>query len=109
LPDKVNNRGFLINAPASWPKELLAYITWYTRFKSSPDSVTGMYFVEPAMDSKGRPQGAIIKLSEIRQSCMLVPSRRNWDESWTSSNILDRCPSFYINNLQTKYAYQSIY
>ncbi|KAJ3964841.1 hypothetical protein EV361DRAFT_975920 [Lentinula raphanica] len=99
----------LKKAPASWPKEHLAYVTWYSRFKSTPDPATGMYKIEPAIASNGVPQGAIIPLADIRQSCMLVPSRTNWDSSWKSENILDECPSFFVNNLQTKYTYQTIY
>ncbi|KAJ3834431.1 hypothetical protein F5878DRAFT_544828 [Lentinula raphanica] len=110
LPSEVYNNGRPSKAPPNWPKEHLAYITWYTRFKSSPDSSTGMYKVEPAFDSNGMPQGAIIPLSNIRQSCMLVPSTKtSWDKNWNSDNILDECSSFFVNNLQTKYTYQTIY
>ncbi|KAJ3963557.1 hypothetical protein EV361DRAFT_813277, partial [Lentinula raphanica] len=110
LPRKVINEGSIENAPANWPKEHLAYITWYTRFKPSPDNATGMYKVEPAVASNGVPQGAIIPLSNIRQSCMLVPSTKtSWDKDWDSNNILDQCSSFFVNNLQTKYSYQTIY
>ncbi|KAJ3737874.1 hypothetical protein EV360DRAFT_13611, partial [Lentinula raphanica] len=65
----------------------LAYITWFTRFKSAPDKTTGMYRIEPAVASNGIPQGAIIPLSNIRQSCMLVPALQVWDTSWTADNI----------------------
>ncbi|KAJ3753472.1 hypothetical protein EV360DRAFT_53426 [Lentinula raphanica] len=109
LPQKVLKRGFLVNAPSSWPQEPLAYVTWYTRFKSAPDKTTGMYYVEPAIASNGIPQGAIIPLANIRQNCMLVPSLQVWESSWTSDNILDKCSSFFVNNMQSKYTYQTIY
>ncbi|KAJ3831945.1 hypothetical protein F5878DRAFT_548875, partial [Lentinula raphanica] len=109
LPQLVLNSGFLVNAPARWPKEHLAYVTWYSRFKSSPDPSTGMYKVEPVIGSNGVPQGAIVPLANIRQNCMLVPSKKSWDKHWNSDNILDECPSFFVNNLQTKYSYQTIY
>ncbi|KAJ3819833.1 hypothetical protein F5880DRAFT_1489061, partial [Lentinula raphanica] len=109
LPQMINDSGFLVNTPTYWPKEHLAYVTWYSRFKPSPDKATGMYKVEPAIDSNGVPQGAVIPLSNIRQNCMLVPSRTSWDKDWDSDNILDKCSSFFVNNLQTKYAYQTIY
>ncbi|KAJ3967517.1 hypothetical protein EV361DRAFT_973150 [Lentinula raphanica] len=48
LPQIVNDEGSLVAAPANWPKEHLAYITWYTRFKPAPDKATGMYKIEPA-------------------------------------------------------------
>ncbi|KAJ3725311.1 hypothetical protein C8R42DRAFT_576337 [Lentinula raphanica] len=109
LPTMVRDGGALVKAPANWPKEHLAYVTWYTRFKSFPDTATGMYKVEPAIGSNGVPQGAIIPLSDIRQNCMLVPSKTSWDKHWDSDNILDECSSFFVNNLQTKYSYQTIY
>lgn len=109
LPSVVDRDGFPSPAPWNWPTEPLAYITWYTRFKGSADANTGMYRVEPAKDAKGQAQGAIIPLSQIRQSCMLTPSKATWDESWTTQNILDKCDSFFVNNLQSKYSYQTIY
>lgn len=91
-----------------WPTEPLAYVTWFTNF-TSPESDTGMYRVQPSKDSKYQDRGAIVYLTDIRQSCMLTPSRANWDPSWTTNNILDRCESFFVNNMQSKYSYQTIY
>ncbi|KAJ3765994.1 hypothetical protein FB446DRAFT_654443 [Lentinula raphanica] len=109
LPTTVHDSGALVKAPANWPREHLAYVTWYSRFKAFPDTASGMYKVEPAIGSNGVPQGAIIPLSDIRQNCMLVPSKTTWDKHWNSDNILDKCSSFFVNNLQTKYTYQTIY
>lgn len=109
LPVAVEWDGIQRAAPPEWPKYPLAYVTWFSRFKSTPDNDTGMYRVEPAKDSKGQAQGAIIPLANIRQSCMLTPSRTVWDRTWTTDNILDRCDSFLVNNLQSKYSYQTIY
>ncbi|KIK49782.1 hypothetical protein GYMLUDRAFT_183639 [Collybiopsis luxurians FD-317 M1] len=109
LPQVVDRDGFMGPAPPEWPREPLAYITWFTRFKSSPDKATGMYRVEPAADAKGMLLGSIISLSDIRQGCMLTPSKANWDSAWNTDNILDNCDSFFVNNLQSKYAYQTIY
>ncbi|KAJ3816303.1 hypothetical protein F5880DRAFT_1494435, partial [Lentinula raphanica] len=111
LPQMIKDpdSGFPVKAPAHWPKEHLAYVTWYSRFKSSPDKATGMYKVEPSIGSNGVPLGAVIPLSNIRQNCMLVPSKAVWDNHWDSDNILDECSSFFVNNLQSKYTYQTIY
>ncbi|KAJ3727562.1 hypothetical protein C8R42DRAFT_638742 [Lentinula raphanica] len=111
LPQMIKDpdSGFPVKAPAHWPKEHLAYVTWYSRFKSSPDKATGMYKVEPSIGSNGVPLGAVIPLSNIRQNCMLVPSKAVWDNHWDSDNILDECSLFFVNNLQSKYTYQTIY
>ncbi|KAJ3817959.1 hypothetical protein F5880DRAFT_1492136, partial [Lentinula raphanica] len=109
LPHSIDHDDFEVNTTSKWPQEPLGYVTWYTRFKPAPDQATGMYRVEPAMASNGMPLGAIIPLSNIRQSCMLVPGKTSWDASWNSENVLDECSSFFVNNLQTKYTYQTIY
>ena len=101
--------GFPVAAPSYWPTEPLAYVTWFSRFKGGPDPTTGMYRVDPSIDSHGLPQGAILPLANIRQGCMLVPCKSTWDESWSSTGILDQCSSFFVNNLQSKYTYQTIY
>ncbi|KAF9058791.1 hypothetical protein BDP27DRAFT_1240267, partial [Rhodocollybia butyracea] len=101
------------DAPPNWPKAEtpLAYVTWFSQFKSVLDSKNGMYRVQPSVSaSNGTPQGEIIPLSDIRQSCMLVPSSSDWEgNGWTSDNILDKCPAFFVNNFQSKYTYQMIY
>ncbi|KAF5362693.1 hypothetical protein D9757_014516 [Collybiopsis confluens] len=109
LPETVNRYGFPSPSPLNWPAHPLAYVTWYTRFARAPDKGTGMYKVQPVVGSNGIPLGAIIPLSDIRQPCMLVPSRAEWEKGWTSENVLDQCPSFFVNNLQNKYSYQTIY
>lgn len=93
------------DAPPNWPKAETPLA------KSVPDSKNGMYHVQPSVSaSNGTPQGEIIPLSDIRQSCMLVPSSSDWEgNSWTSNNILDKCPAFFVNNFQSKYTYQTIY
>lgn len=105
----VNRDGFSELAPIGWPAHPLAYVTWFTRFKPFPDNDTGMYRIEPAKDSKAQAQGMVIPLTDIRQSCMLTPGRTTWDPTWTSNNVLDTCDSFLVNNMQSKYTYQTIY
>lgn len=109
LPDIVSHDGFPVEAPRNWPKIQLAYITWYTRFGKAPDPVTGMYTVTSSTDSKGKMQGCVVPIAQIRQICMLTPHRGDWNQQWDSTNILDLCPSFFVNNLQSKYSFQTIY
>lgn len=109
LPEIVNRDGFMTSAPSNWPRYPLAYVTWFTRFKASPDPHIGMYQVEPAKDSRGQAQSTIISLTDIRQSCMLTPSRATWNKTWKTETVLDECQSFFVNNLQSKYTYYTIY
>jgi hypothetical protein len=101
----------LHDSPESWPKIPLAYIEWYSKQKPEADKYTGMYSVKSTRNLEGVPLGAIIPVSEIRQSCMLIPKYENLENEseWTSTNILDKCSSFFINNWQHKYAYQTIW
>lgn len=96
------------DAPLAWLKEPLAYVEWYQSFRHEPDSVTGMFIVK-----KGHSADfSIIPVSSIRQVCMLIPRFRdnsNWKKEWNSSNVLDNCSNFYLNNWQSNYAYQTLW
>ncbi|KAF5378642.1 hypothetical protein D9757_006259 [Collybiopsis confluens] len=93
LPKVVNLiSGLKIAAPSNWPTTPLAYVEWFTQFDKKPDPVTEMYQVKPILPDSASTTG--------RNSCMLVPSKEEWDMGWTSENILDKCSSFHVNNLQ---------
>ena len=114
LPQKIDFGLGLRDAPASWPKEPLVYVEWYSKHHPEADSdytASGMYTVKPILNSVGVPLGAVVPLSEIHQSCMLIPKYKEsrTESQWTSENVLDKCSSFVINNWQHKYAYQTIW
>ena len=102
-------------APAWWPQEPLAYVEWYARFSRAPDPTHLMYSVsKPPPRSDGMPQGKIIPLSQIRQSCQLIPTFPVGSQSivpgdWTSDNVLDKANSFHVNNWGSMYAYQTVW
>lgn len=104
-------------APTSWPTGPLAYIELYSKPASAAHQHHGMYPVTPWQDSSGNRRGAIISLTNIRQSCMLVPVFPKPDaadvhefyETWTYENVLDKAKSFVINNHLNMYSYQTIY
>jgi hypothetical protein len=74
-----------------------------------------MYRVSKAFDAQGQPQGAVIPLSNIRQSCMLTPVFKDSDiqpeeeKRWRSDNVLDLADTFWVNNWASKYMYQTIW
>ena len=86
---------------------------WYTHQgpELEADKVHGMYHISRATDSQGRRQGAVIPLSNIRQSCMLFPVfKGNREEAnWQPDNVLDGTDAFLINNFLNKYSYQTIW
>ena len=93
----------------------LAYVEWYARLASVADKTHGMYKISPSYDTQGRRQGSIISLSNIRQSCMLIPifpkpqTAEAKDLNWTPDNVLDEARSFLVNNFLNLYTFQSIW
>lgn len=84
----------------------LAYIEWYSKLKTNSEKNSGMY----KLRQLDPVEGIIVPLVNIRQGCMLHPDFGAGVESdWKSKNILDECKTFYINNWQSKYTYQTIY
>ena len=116
LPKIIERPGYQESAPKEWPTQPLAYVEWYTRQGTLADKTHGMYKVFPAYDSQGRQQGSIIPLSNIRQSCMLIPvfpkPRTQKDqnlEGWTPGNVLDKAKAFLINNFLDLYTFQTVW
>lgn len=114
LPTTLNLGVGVTNTPAIWPKEPLVYVEWYSQFKSSKETERhGMYVVKKGTrDANGISPGSIIPLTNIRQSCMLIPKFRTneaEEASWTSSNVLDQASTFYVNNWLNLYSYQTIW
>ena len=57
-----------------------------------------------------RTEATVIPLSNIRQGCMLFPDFTQGVRSdWSSKNVLDLGQTFFLNNWQSKYTYQTIY
>ncbi|KAH9913037.1 uncharacterized protein B0H18DRAFT_888938 [Fomitopsis serialis] len=115
LPKKFHARRGGGSAPAWWPKGPLAYVEWYTRFSGTADPTHLMYAVNrPPLRSDGLPQGKIIPVSQIRQSCQLVPAYPDRSQGvvppdWTSENVLDKADKLFINNWASMYSYQTMW
>ena len=98
-------------APSFWPREPLAYVEWYTRFLTKADDSHLMYTLRKApARTDGLPQGKIVPLSRIRQSCHLAP----WfpstvPDAWTTDTVLDLADKFHLNNWSGLYAYQTLW
>lgn len=75
-----------------------------------------MYKVSQEKDNQGRPRGAIIPLTNIRQSCMLIPvfpkpgtQAANSLHSWNPDNALNQGTTYVLNNYLNMYSFQTIY
>lgn len=66
----------------------------------------------PPLRSDGSRQGKIISLSQIRQTCQLIPhysTHRTVPRDWTSDNVLDLSTNFWLNNWASLYDYQTLW
>ncbi|KAJ3730701.1 hypothetical protein C8R42DRAFT_568649 [Lentinula raphanica] len=115
LPSQLNLIGsHKSSVPSWWPPSVLAYIEWY-----SPPSLSiieqnshNMTSVHKLPLIEGVVPWSIIPLSNIRQSCMLMPryDKNSSDSSnWTSSNVLDKATHFLVNNWSSIYTYKTLY
>lgn len=77
----------------------LAYVEWYTPLPSRPDPNHLLYKISPQRDQQGGGIiGSIIPVYDIIRSVHLFPVFGPYAPSdWTSKNVLDHCPTFYIN------------
>jgi hypothetical protein len=104
------------SSPNYWPTNTpLTYIEWYQPLAKDPDSTNGMFVVK----KQAQPTYSIIPVHSIRQSCMLIPrfeveekandtsSLRN--SGWKTENVLDSASSFFLNNWQSNYTYQTLW
>lgn len=96
--------------PSFWPKGPLAYVEWYTSLKPTAEPAHNMYTVKRLLRSDGSISGAIIPLSSIRQSCMLIPiyGTKAMD-GLASNNVLDKTTSFAVNSWTDLYTYQTVW
>ncbi|KAK1224627.1 hypothetical protein PQX77_012466 [Marasmius sp. AFHP31] len=86
---------------ANWPKHM-AYIEWYSPFKSTVDPNHLLHKVSRVRFLDGGGMASVVDVSDIVRSVPLsVPLTPKFgkvaDRSWTSSNVMDKCDEFYVN------------
>ncbi|KAJ7896871.1 hypothetical protein B0H13DRAFT_1623692 [Mycena leptocephala] len=109
LPEKLNDN---TQAPLHWPKTCLAYVEWFSAFKSMHEDNHDMYAISVSpRRANGFSHASIVSLTDIRQTCQLFPNfgRNDVAPAWTTDNVLDLYNTFFINNWASLYAYQSIW
>lgn len=78
----------------------LAYIEWYTPF-TRIDPLTKMYQVSRSTRNH-RANATVITVDRILGPCLLIgKSGQKIDRTWTSENVLDVAPVFYVNAYTT--------
>jgi len=106
------------------PSEPLAYVFWWQAPGNIPDPSSGLYTVRrAAAKGHGRacgvPSTAVIPLSRIRHSLHLIPKfdcklplrgvKCGPQSKWTSSDILEECNVFFINNFVNQDIYLRVF
>ncbi|KAM5544152.1 hypothetical protein V8D89_002201 [Ganoderma adspersum] len=71
-------------------KDPVAYVEWFTPFHQ-PDVDTGMFQISYSSYNHRR------RVSIIPVIHLILKWGRHVDPTWTSANVLDKCPRFYVN------------
>ena len=90
-------------------EEHLAYVEWFTRFRGPPNPYHQMHKVTRLLQDGGRVV-SIIPLSKIQGSIHLFPNYgRIAPREWTSSNVLEKCDTFYANPFTNRYIHVHVH
>lgn len=88
--------------------EHLAYIEWFSPFMR-PDPNHGLYKVARSFEGEQR-LASVVDIKDVRRSCQLWPDFGPVaPREWWSSNVLERCPSFFVNAFSDLHAYQIVF
>ncbi|KAJ7185384.1 hypothetical protein C8R46DRAFT_981964 [Mycena filopes] len=74
----------------------LAYIEWFTPL-NRPEPISGMFTTHRSTRNNTR-NSAVVSVEHIVRACHLMGKcGTKIDPTWTSSNILEKAPMFYVN------------
>ncbi|KIJ05946.1 hypothetical protein PAXINDRAFT_103573 [Paxillus involutus ATCC 200175] len=87
----------------------LAYVEWFTPFSPTPERNHAMYKVTRSIVD-GERMASIVPVANIRRSVHLIPKfGATAPREWTSSNVLERCKTFFVNPFTDRHAYRTIF
>ena len=90
----------------------LAYVEWFTKFPCQPASNFRMYKVSRSFEPDGSRTCDIIPVSSIERSVHLIPNfgeRVRENQEWTSTNVLEKCSAFFVNDFKDRSTHFSLY
>jgi hypothetical protein len=103
LPKRTKN---LLPDNVQWP-EHLAYVEWFTKFSAAPEAHHKMYKISRSF-IHGDRLVSIVPVTNISRSVHLFPKfGSKVPREWTSCNVLDICPTFFVNSFSDKPMYAS--
>ncbi|KAI0331458.1 hypothetical protein GY45DRAFT_1248627 [Cubamyces sp. BRFM 1775] len=105
LPKKAEDRLF---SPSRGSPGHLALVEWFSPF-TQPHPAHGMYKVTRSMIGQDRLV-SVVQVSEIRRSCHLLPDFGVVaPRDWSSSNVLERCRTFWVNPFSDRHMYMTFF
>jgi hypothetical protein len=89
------------------PKHL-AYVEWFSDFRRDPEANHLMYKVSRSLKD-GKRVASIIPVADIDRSVVLFPQFGPVvPHNWSSTNVLEKCTSFYVNPFTDHHTYLTI-
>lgn len=105
IPPRFADQLFL---PGRERPDHLVYVEWFTNF-TQPHAAHGLYQVKRSEDSSGKRVAEVRALSDIRRGIHLNPKFGPVvPRHWTSSNVLDECPMFWVSQFMDRHAYGTV-
>ncbi|KAM6496349.1 hypothetical protein JOM56_009055 [Amanita muscaria] len=106
IPDRYHHMLF---KPHVLVPQHLAYVELFTKL-GSPDPNHGMFKVSPWKDHNGGRVCSIIPVANIRRSVHLIPKFGPVaPPEWTTSNVLDICPTFFVNIYTDRHLFRTLF
>jgi hypothetical protein len=91
------------------PAPYLAYVEWFSAFKPAPERDHLMYKVIRS-ERDGHRLASVIPVHNIRRSVHLLPKfGPAAPPEWKSSNVLERCKTFFANPMTDRHSYITLY
>ncbi|KAL5512790.1 hypothetical protein ACEPAG_3056 [Sanghuangporus baumii] len=88
----------------------LAYVEWFSKFSAQPDINFRMYKVSRLYTPDGSKDFSIIPVADLHRSAHLIPRfGRVAPGHWTSSNVLEECTDFYVNDFKDRSTHFSMF